>query len=104
MQRAETHLVADGELFESAVWDAVAVDTDLIPISAQDEAAIPLRKEPSDPPVVRHGVHLHLAASLADVIFKQPAGAIETVADLDVDILTRIVRLGLTLPYHLTSS
>jgi hypothetical protein len=37
-------------------------------------------------------VQLHLAAPLANMIFKRPAGGVEGVADRDVDILMRMVR------------
>ena len=40
MLRDKAHFVADRELVEPAVCDAVAVEVDLIAIGAQDEAAI----------------------------------------------------------------
>jgi hypothetical protein len=40
-------------------------------------------------------VQLDVAASLANVIFEQPAGSVERVADCDVDILMRVVGLGI---------
>jgi hypothetical protein len=46
--------------------------------------------------VVGHRVQLHLAAPLANMIFEQPAGGIESVADRDVYVLMRMVCGGIT--------
>ena len=87
------------ELFERAVHDAVAMEIDLAAIGAQNEAAILRGQEPRDPPVVGHRVQLDVAASLANVIFEQPASGVECVADRDIDILMRMVLLGIA-PDH----
>ena len=99
MLRDETHLIANREFFERAVHDAVAMEIDLAAIGAQNEAAILRGQEPRDPPVVGHRVQLDVAASLANVIFEQPASGVECVADRDIDILMRMVRLGIA-PDH----
>ena len=56
-------------------------------------------QEPRDPSVVGHRVQLDVAAPLANVIFEQPASCVERVADRDIDILMRMVRLGIA-PDH----
>jgi hypothetical protein len=91
----KTDFIADCELVELAVGDAVAVEVDLVAVGAQDKAAILLGEEPHDPPVVGHRVPLDIPTSLADVIFEQPAGRIESIADSDVDILMRMVCRGI---------
>jgi len=40
MLRDKTHLIAQRELVEPAIRDAVTVEIDLVAVSAQDEAAI----------------------------------------------------------------
>ena len=87
------------ELFERAVHDAVAMEIDLAAIGAQNEAAILRGQEPRDSSVVGHRVQLDVAASPANVIFEQPPSCVERVADRDIDILMRMVRLGIA-PDH----
>jgi len=89
------------ELFERAVHDAVAMEIDLAAIGAQNEAAILRGQEPRDSSVVGHRVQLDVAASPANVIFEQPASCVERVADRDIDILMRMVRLGIAPDYDL---
>ena len=43
--RDETHFIADRELVEPAIRDAVAVEIDLVAVGAQDEAAVLLGDE-----------------------------------------------------------
>ena len=43
--RDKTHLVADGELVETAIRDAVAVEIDLAAVRGRDEAAILLGEQ-----------------------------------------------------------
>lgn len=68
---------------------------DLAAIGTQDEPAILLWQEPHDPPMVGHSVQLDVAAFLTNVIFEQPAGRVESVADRDMNILMGVVRLGI---------
>jgi hypothetical protein len=105
MSRDETYLVANRELFERSVRDAVAMEIDLAAVGAQYEAAILRGQEPRDPSVVGHRVQLGVAPPLANVIFEQPASCVESVADRDIDILMRMVRLGVApdhdlVPWH----
>ena len=93
--RNKTDFIAHRKLVKPAVCDAVAVEVDLITVGADDEAAILLGKETRDPPVVGHRVHLDIPASLANVLFEQPAGRVEGVADRDIDVLVRMVRRGI---------
>src|SRR6516162_11637123 len=67
----ETYLIAESELVEPAIRDAVAVEIDLVAIGAQDEATILLGEKACDPTVVGHRVQLNLAAPLANMIFEQ---------------------------------
>src|SRR5271166_4565934 len=95
MPRDKTHFIAHRELVEPTVRNAVAVEIDLVAVGAQDETAILLGEKACDPTVVRHRVLLHLASPLANMIFEQPAGGIESVADRDVDVLMRMVFRGI---------
>ena len=95
MLRDKTHLIAHRELIEPSIRDAVTVEIDLVAVGAQDETAILLGEKACDPTVVRHRVMLHLASPLANMIFEQPAGGIESVADRDVDVLMRMVCRGI---------
>ena len=45
--------------------------------------------------MVGHSVQLDVAAFLTNVIFEQPAGRVESVADRDMNILMGVVRLGI---------
>ena len=74
----EAHLVADGELVEAAIRDAVAMEVDFVAVGTCNEAAIPIGQETHDPPVVGHRVQLEIPASLANVIFEQPSGSVES--------------------------
>jgi hypothetical protein len=38
---------------------------------------------------------MEIRASLANVVFEQPAGGVESIADRDIDILVRVVRRGI---------
>jgi hypothetical protein len=87
----EPHLVADRELFETAIGDAVAMEIDLVAIGGLDKAAILLGEEACNPAVVRHRMQLYLTAPLANVIFEQAAGGIERVADGDMGIFMRMM-------------
>ena len=40
-------------------------------------------------------MQLGVAAPSANVVFEQPAGGVESVADRDIDILMRVVRCGI---------
>jgi hypothetical protein len=88
MLRDKTHFIADRELVEPAIRDAVAVEIDLVAVGALDKAAILLGEEPRDPPMVGHYMQLDVPASLANVIFEQPAGGDERIADRDKDVLS----------------
>ncbi|SRR5271155_512216 len=103
MLRDETHLVANGERFERAVHDTVAMEIDLAAIGTQNEAAILRGQEPRDPSMVGHRVQLDVAASQTNVIFQQPASCVEGVADRDIDILMRMVSLGIAPDDNLVS-
>src|SRR6516225_12373525 len=83
----KTHFLADSELVKPAIRNAVAVEIDLVAIDAQDKPAILLGKEPGDSAVVGDRVELDVSASLANVVFEEPAGRVESVADRHVDIL-----------------
>jgi hypothetical protein len=52
--------------------------------------------------MVGHRVHFDIAAGLASVVFEQPAGGVEGIADRDIDILMRMVRRGITADDDLT--
>ena len=95
MLRDKTHLIAQRELVEPAIRDAVTVEIDLVAVDAQDETTILLGEKAGDPTVVGHCVQLNLAAPLANMIFEQSAGGIESVADRYVDILMRMVCRGI---------
>jgi hypothetical protein len=95
MLRHEAHLVADRELVEPTIGNAVAVKIDLVAVRAQDEAAILPGQEPRDPPVVGHRVQFDIPARLASAVFEQPAGRVKGVADRDIDILMRLVCRGI---------
>ena len=97
----KTDLIANGQLVEPAIRDAVAVEIDLAAIGAQNKAAIPIGEETRDAPMIGHRVQLDVAASLANVIFEQPARRVERVANGDIDILVRMVRLGITADHDL---
>jgi hypothetical protein len=94
MLRDETDLITDGELVEAFIRDAVAMEVDFVAVSTRNKAAIPIGEETRNPSVIGHSVHLDVAASPANVIFEQPARCVERVADRDIDILMRMVRLG----------
>ena len=63
MLRDKAHLVTDGEHFEPAAHDALAVEIDLAAIGTQDEAAILLGQQPRDPPMVGDRMQFDVAAS-----------------------------------------
>ena len=88
----KTHLVADRELVEPAIHDAVAVEIDLVAVGGEDKAAILFREEAPDFSVVGNHMQLDVSARLASVVFKQSAGRVKSVADRDVDILVGMVR------------
>ena len=52
----ETHLIAERELVEPTIRDAVTMKIDLVAVGAQDEAAILLGEKACDPTVVGHRV------------------------------------------------
>ena len=93
--RDKTDLIAEREIVELAICDAVAVEIEFIAVGAQDEAAILLGEEPRDPSMVGHRVQLDISPSLANVVFEQPAGCVEGVADRHVDVLMRVVCRGI---------
>jgi hypothetical protein len=95
MLRDEPHLVTDRERLKPATHDAVAVEIDLLTRGTCDQSAILPREEPRDPPVVGHRMQFGVSASPTNVVFKQPAGSVESVADCDIDILMRVVRRGI---------
>jgi hypothetical protein len=95
MLRNKTHLVTDGQLFKPAVHNAVSMEVDLIALSAEDEAAILLRKEPRDPPMVGHRMQFDVTPPLTNMVFEQPARGVKSVVDRDVDILVRVMRRGI---------
>jgi hypothetical protein len=99
MMRDKTDLVANREPVEAAIRDAVAMEIDFVAVSTRNKAAIPIGQETCDPSVIGHRVQLDVAASLANVIFEQPTRCVERVADSDIDILMRMVRLGIA-PDH----
>lgn len=45
--------------------------------------------------MVGHCMELNVAARLTSVVFEQPAGRVESVADRDIDIFMRMVRGGI---------
>ena len=45
--------------------------------------------------MIGHRMQFDVTAPLTNVIFEQPAGGIESVADRDVDILVRMMRRGI---------
>ena len=96
MLRNKTHLVTDGQLFKPAVHNTVSMEVDLIALGAHDEAAILLRKEPRDPPMVGHRMQLDVTPPLTNMVFEQPARGVESVADRDVDILVRVMSRWIT--------
>jgi hypothetical protein len=96
MLRDETHLVADGEVGEPAIGDAIAVEIDLGAVRGQDEPAIPIGKQAYDPPVVGHRALLHIAPRLSNMIFQHPANRIEGVANRDMGILVRVTAVRIT--------
>ena len=71
------------------------MEIDLSAIAGHDEAAILLGKQTRDPSVIGYCMQLHIAAPLANVVFKQPAHGVKRVADGDMGILVRVVRLGI---------
>jgi len=91
----ETHLVSDGQLIETAIGDAVTMEIDLSAIAGHDETAILLGKQARDPSVVGYRMQLHIAAPLANVVFKQSAHGVKRVADGDMGILMRVMGLGI---------
>jgi len=95
MLRDKTHLVSDGQLVETATGDAVTMEIDLGAIGGHDEAAILLGKQARDPPMIGYCMQLHIAAPLANVVFEQPAHGVKRVADGDMGVLVRVVRLGI---------
>ena len=95
MLRDKAHFVADRELVKPAVSDAVAVEIDLVAVGAQDKATILLGEEPHDPPVVGHRVQLDVSPNLANMVFEEPPGRVESVADSDVGVFIRMVRRGI---------
>jgi len=95
MLRDKAHVIADRELVEPAVRDAVAVKIDFVAVGAQNEAAILLGDKPGDPPMVRHRVQLDVPSSLANVVFEESAGGVESVPDRDVNILMSVMCGGI---------
>ena len=89
--RDKANLVADGELVEPIIGDAVAVEVELGAIGGQDEAAILLGEQVRDPTVVGYRMQLYIAALFANVIFEQPAHGIERIANGDMHILMRMM-------------
>jgi hypothetical protein len=93
--RNETDLVANGELVEAAIRDAVAMEVDFAAVGTCNEAAIPIGEQTHDPAVIGHRVQFDVAASMASMIFEQLACGVEGIADRDIDILMRTVRRGI---------
>jgi hypothetical protein len=95
----ETDFVANLQLVEAVIRDAVAMEIDFVAVCTCNEAAIPIGEETRNSSVIGHRVELDVAASAANVILEQPASCVERVADRDMDILMGMVRLGVT-PDH----
>jgi len=91
----KTDFIADRELIEPTIRNAVAVEIEFIAVDAQDEAAILLGQEPSDQSMVGHRVQLDISPSLANVVFEEPAGGVESIADRDVDVFMGMVCRGI---------
>lgn len=87
----KAYLIADSELVEPAIRDAVAVEIDLGAVGGQNEAAILLGEQTRDPAMIGHRMQLYLATLFANIIFEQPADGIERVANGDMGILMRMM-------------
>lgn len=97
--RDKAHLIADLELVESAVCDAVAVEINLAGLGAQNEPVVFLREKPADAPVIGHRVHFDLAPTNARVVFELAPGGIEGVVNGDVNVLMVAPRLRVAPDY-----
>jgi hypothetical protein len=63
-------------------------------VGAQNKTAILLGKKPHDASVIRQAVHFGLAAALSRIVYELPASGVEGVANGGVDVLMRVLRLG----------
>jgi hypothetical protein len=87
----EAHFRSDLERIEISVDDAVTMKVNLLSRRGGDKTAIPIRKKPNNPAVVRHPVQFRAAAALASMIFEATTERVEGVANGDVRILVRMV-------------
>lgn len=87
----KANFVADFELIEAAIRDAVAVEIDFAAVGRRDEAVILLGDQTRDAAVVRDRMQFHVAAPLADIVFEEPASCIEQVAHRDMGIFMRMM-------------
>lgn len=83
------------ELIERAIRDAVAVEIDLVAVSAQDEAAILFGQQARNPPVVGYRMQFDISTRLTNVVFELSAGRVENVADRDINVFMRVVPRGI---------
>lgn len=91
--RDEVRFVAHLQRIKAALDDAVAVEIDFVARRGGNKAAIPVGQQPRDSAMIRHGVQLHLASAIADMILEAAAQRVEGIADSDVSILVRVVHL-----------
>jgi hypothetical protein len=87
MLRDKADFVPDLQLVEAVVSDAVAVKINLVTIGGLDKPAVFFGQQTRDMAVIRHRVQLHVAPRNTRMVFEQPLGGIERLADRDEDIL-----------------
>ena len=90
----EAHLVADLELSETVVGDAVGVEIDVALVHRLDEAVALRRKQPRDPAARFAVVRLDFAAPAARHILEPSRERVEGIAHGDFDVLVRVVLRG----------
>jgi hypothetical protein len=95
MLRDKTHLIANDQLVEATILDAVPVEVYFSTVRARDKAAVSFGQETRNPSVVGHRVQLHVAAPFASVIFEQPAGRVKSITNRNVGIFMCVVSLGI---------
>src|SRR5690606_26827189 len=87
----EPDLVADAEVVEVGVDDAVAVKIDRTSFRRRDAAGIALREQHLDRAVRRALAGLYPPASDADPVLELAASCVEGIAHRDVDVLMGVV-------------
>src|SRR5690606_1538922 len=91
----EPDLVADAEVVEVGVHDAVAVEVDQTPLRRRDAPEIAVRMQHLDRSARRAFAGLDLAADDSNAVLELTARRVEGVPHRHVDVLVRLILVGI---------